>query len=81
MPEISNVNNSLVQTGLDSLELRDKIAYRVAAKAMDIARDQGAAVLSLLEGVIDMVEIQGQQIDSMVSSPAGSIGQNLDVRG
>jgi GTP cyclohydrolase I len=77
--EISNVNNSLVQTTVDNLQLQEKIAYRVAAKMMDVARNQGAAVLSLLEGAADMVEIQGQQIDSSVTSAASSIGQNLDV--
>jgi hypothetical protein len=69
-----------VQTAVDNLQLQDKIAYRVAAKAMDIARNQGAAILSLLESVTDMVEIQGQQIDSSITPSASSIGQNFDVR-
>lgn len=79
MSEISNVSNSLVQTAVDNLQLRDKIAYRVAARMMDVARNQGAAMLSLLENAADIVEIQGRQIDSSTTSSAGAIGRNLDV--
>jgi len=70
MSSIGQVNNRLVQTQLDSMQLGEKIATRVAVKAIDAAKMQGEAVLSLLEGAAEVAEsmsensvTSGSQID------------------
>jgi len=65
---------------VNSLNLQSQIAYKLAAKAQDVAKMEGAAMLSLLEGVADMVEIQGQQIENSVSAPTVRVGRHIDVQ-
>ena len=82
MDPISSVNNSLLQSQLTAAKLNVDIGYKLAAKTMDSARQQGAAVLSLLESAAEVAQ------SSTPSGPtptlgaiASGLGQNLDITG
>jgi hypothetical protein len=76
MTQIGNANNGLLQSQLDAIQLREKIAYKVAAKQLDASRMEGDMVLSLLDEAAQMAdEMQAQSADA----PASPLGQNLDV--
>jgi hypothetical protein len=71
MSSIGQVNNSLIQSQMNSLQLGNKISTAVAVKAMDAAKMEGAAMLSLLEGAAEMAQNPQAQ--------TGDVGQNLDI--
>jgi hypothetical protein len=76
--EISNVTNSLVQSQLSGAQLRNEIAYKVAAKALDATRAQGQMVLELLDGAAAMAD-QAQSASSS-QDLLSNLGRNVDVQ-
>ncbi len=77
--EIGNISNSLVQSQMAGAQLREKIAYAVAAKGLAGARDEGAMVLELLDGAAQMTEaMQGENSGTDILS---NLGRNIDVQG
>lgn len=70
MSDISSIASA--GTALSNAQLGNEVATRVAVKAQNVAKQQGQAMLSLLEGAM---EIQ-QQSNASVSS-----GGKLDVTG
>ena len=74
MSGISNINNSLLQSQLTNLQLRRDINVKVASKTLDAARDQGAAVLQLLDQAADLAQT-APTYGALVSG----LGQNLDL--
>ncbi|MBN1765875.1 MAG: hypothetical protein JW860_11495 [Sedimentisphaerales bacterium] len=81
MSLISNVNNSLVQSQLESLKLRSDIDTKLAAKSLDIARDQGEAVLTLLDAAADLAKEANASQGSNITwgTIVSGLGQNIDV--
>lgn len=74
MSQIGSVGNSLIQSQLNATQLRENIAYAVAAKSLNVVRDQGAAVLSLLDQVVEMAE------NAAPEPTASPLGRNINVR-
>ncbi len=63
-------------TGLKSAELANQIQYAVAAKAMDAAKQEGAAVLKLLQSAMSGFD---QQLAS--ANAKTNPNRQLDVYG
>ena len=59
MSGVGGVSDSLIQGQLTGVRIGNEIGYRVAAKTLDAARDQGAAVLELLDAAADLGKGQG----------------------
>lgn len=78
MSGVGGISNSLIQGQLAGVRLGNEISYRVAAKTLDAARDQGAAVLQLLDAAADVGKGQGSVTLGAIAS---GLGQNLDVSG
>jgi hypothetical protein len=78
MSGISNINDSILQSQLTGLQVQQQISVKVAAKTLDVARDQGAAVLDLLDSAM-----QAAQADNSAPPTLGQLvtgkGMNLDV--
>jgi hypothetical protein len=76
--ERKNMEIASAISSMNAAQLRDKINYAVAAKALDAVRDQGKMALELLEGAAEISD----------STPSAStsqdllynLGQNLDVQ-
>jgi hypothetical protein len=82
MSGISNVNNDLLASQLAGLQLRQAIDVQVAAKTMDIARQQGDAVLALLDSAAGAAQtMTADQPRLTLGALVSGLGQNLDVRG
>jgi len=82
MSSIGNVNNSLLQSQLSGIQLREEISYRVAAKTLDAARDQGDMVLTLLDKAADVARNTNQQNQiPTLGAVVSGLGQSLDIRG
>jgi hypothetical protein len=82
MSGISNVNNDLLASQLASLQLRQAIDVQVAAKTMDVARQQGDAVLTLLDSAAGAAQtMAAAQPRLTLGALVSGLGQNLDVRG
>ncbi|MBN2211157.1 MAG: hypothetical protein JW709_07150 [Sedimentisphaerales bacterium] len=79
MSGIGNVNNSLIQSQLASLQLQQAIDTKIAAKTLDNARTQGDAALKLLDAAAQVARQTGAQptFGQLVSG----LGMNLDVEG
>lgn len=78
MSSMDGISNSLLQSQLSAMQIRQAVDVRVAAKTMDAARDQGQAVLQLLNSAMD-VSAQGNQGPTMGQVVSG-LGMNLDVK-
>lgn len=76
MSGIGNVNNTLVQSQLENAAILEQIAYRVAVKTMDAAKDQGEQIVSLIEGAAEVAEQQSPSLNSLASG----LGLNLDLK-
>ena len=80
MSNISSVNNTLIQSQLSALELRQNLDVSVARKTLDQARMQGDAALALLDSAVqvargdDAADKPRLTIGALVSG----LGQNLD---
>lgn len=59
-------------------ELSSRISVAVAKKANDAAKDQGEAVVALLEGAVDLARASARGAVSPAPSP-GETGGRLDV--
>ena len=81
MSMIEGVNNSLLQSQLANIQLRQEIGTSIAKKTLDTARAEGDAVLSLLAEAVDFA----RQVNSSsrpiltVGAVVSGLGQNLDV--
>ncbi len=82
MTNISNVNNSLLQSQLTNIQLRNAIDYKVASKTLDVARNQGDMVIKLLEQAAEVAQAapSDKPVLTMGALVSG-LGQNLDIRG
>lgn len=69
-------SDNLLQSQLAAIQTREQIGYRVAAKGLDAARQQGAAVLELLDAAANLAGGGEPTLGQLVSG----LGQNLDVR-
>lgn len=78
--DISGVNNSLIQSQLSALELRQNINVGVAKKSLDHARMQGDAALALLDSAVQVA--QGAEVANKPRLTMGALvsglGQNFD---
>lgn len=80
MSTISGVNNNLVQAQLSGAQTRAAIDTEIAAKTLDMARDQGQMALKLLDEAAQIGEMgQGANAPGLGAIVSG-IGQNIDVR-
>lgn len=81
MTSINSVNNSLLQSQLSAAKLNVDISYKVAAKTLGSARNQGAAVLELLDAAADMAKSPAPAGSTTVTlgAIASGLGHNLDV--
>ncbi|MEX0653971.1 MAG: YjfB family protein [Phycisphaeraceae bacterium] len=68
--------NGIASTAGSNAHLMQEVGMRVASKAMDIAREEGAAVEKLLEKASEVQE-QGRGGDGEPSS----VGGRIDVTG
>ena len=59
-------------SGMQSMQIRREVAYAVAAKTLDAARQQGAAAIQLLQAAAE--------VGSGGGSPHG-VGDRIDVTG
>ncbi|MBN1437067.1 MAG: hypothetical protein JW936_08320 [Sedimentisphaerales bacterium] len=80
--DMSNVTNSLVQSQLANAALYQQINTKVAAKAMDIAKVQGEAAISLLDSAAQIAKAANTEKPTLtLGALASGLGQNLDVCG
>lgn len=79
MPSISNINNSLIQSQLASLQLQQAINTQVAAKTLDMARHQGDAALKLLDAAA--AAARPGETQPTFGQLVSGLGMNLDVEG
>ena len=81
MSAINSVNNTFLQSQLAGTQLREQIGYKIAAKTLDAARDQGDMVLTLLDSATDVA--RSAHADQTAAPTYGAIvsglGQNLDL--
>ena len=75
MSEISNVNQQIVQSQLAAAQTQQAIQVSIARKTLDTARQEGAAVLKLLESATQIAPAE-ITLGAIVSGK----GQNLDVK-
>jgi hypothetical protein len=71
---MSNVNQSIVQSHLSAAQTQQSIQVSVAKKTLDAARQEGAAVLKLLESATQIAPAE-VTLGAIVSGK----GQRLDV--
>ncbi|MCP4709079.1 MAG: hypothetical protein GY869_10670 [Planctomycetes bacterium] len=80
MSIISGVNNSLIQSQLATLQLRQNVDVGVAKKTLDHARMQGDAALALLDSAVQVA--QGAEVIAKprltIGALVSGLGQNLD---
>ena len=78
--DISGVNNSLIQSQLAGLQLRQNLDVSVAKKTLDHARMQGDAALALLDSAVQIA--QGSDTANKprltIGALVSGLGQNLD---
>ncbi len=72
--------NSLLQSQLQSAKAREDIKYRVAAKTLDAARDQGDMVLQLLGEAAQVAKsAPGDTRGVTVGAIVSGLGQTVDI--
>ncbi len=82
MTNISNINNSLLQSELTNIQLRSAISYKVAGKTLDVARNQGDMVVNLLEQAAEVAQAAPSDKPALtLGALVSGLGQNLDIRG
>ncbi len=82
MMNISNVNNSLLQSQLANIQLRNAIDYKVASKTLDVAHNQGDMVIKLLEQAAEVAQAApSDKLILTMGALVSGLGQNLDIRG
>ena len=81
MSAISGVNETILESQLANLQIRQAIDVKVAKKALDATEAQAEAALKLLESAADMAKQIGTSDNSAptLGSIASGLGQNLDV--
>ena len=79
--DISNVNNSLVESQLASATLHQQISTRIAAKTLDVAKAQGQAAISLLDSAAQVAQSANTEKPTLtLGALASGVGQNLDIK-
>ena len=74
MSAINNINQNIVQSQLAAAHTQQSIQVSVAKKSLDAARQEGAAVLKLLESATQIAPAE-LTLGALVSGK----GQSLDV--
>ena len=77
MSAINNTTNQLLQSQLANIQLRNDIGISVLKKTQDAAKQEGQAVLKLLDAAINMANPENPSLAVQVSG----LGQHLDVTG
>lgn len=78
MSAMDGINNSILQSQLSAMQIRQAIDVKVAAKTMDMARDQGQAVLKLLDSAMQVSNAADKT--PTFGQLASGLGMNLDVK-
>jgi hypothetical protein len=78
MSGMSSINDSILQSQLAGLQVQQQISVKVAAKMLDITRDQGAAVLQLLDSAMQAGQTSAVSAPTMGQMVTGK-GMNLDL--
>ena len=83
MSAISSVNDTLLQSQLSNLQVRQAIDVKVAKNALDATEMQADAALKLLDAAATMAKEAGASRSAAPSfgSIVSGLGQNLDVCG
>ncbi len=81
MSIVSGVNETILESQLANLQIRQAIDVQVAKKVLDTTEVQADAALKLLESVAEMAKQVGTSDNSTVTlgALASGLGQNLDV--
>ena len=77
MSAINNTTNPLLQSQLANIQLQNDIGMTVLKKTQDAAKQEGQAVLKLLEVAINTATPENPSLAVQVSG----LGQHLDVAG
>ncbi len=80
MTSINSTTQSLIQSQLANVQLREDISYRIAAKTLAAARQQGDMALNLLEAAAEIPQQSANNPPTMGAVVSG-LGQNLDISG
>ncbi len=75
MSGISNVNQQIVQSQLAAAQTQQAIQVSIARKTLDAAKQEGTAVLKLLESATRI-----SPADITLGAIVSGKGQNLDVK-
>ena len=83
MSAISGVNDTLLQSQLSNVQIRQAIDVKVAKKALDATEMQADAALKLLDAAATMAKEIGASKAAIPTfgSLVSGLGQNLDVSG
>ena len=80
MAGISPVTNSLIQSQLSKVRTRQAIETQVAVKTLNTVRDQGAAMVSLLDEAAQAAQQMNQQQPVTYGMLVSGLGQKLDTQ-
>lgn len=82
MSAISGVNETILESQLANLQIRQAIDVKVAKKVLDSTEAQADAALKLLESAAEMTKQMGASDNSIPTLGAlvSGLGQNLDVQ-
>lgn len=81
MRGIEGINQALLQSQLTAAQTQQAAGVKVAAKTLQAARDEGAAVVKLLEGAAELARQNTAGANPPLSALVSGLGQNLDVCG
>lgn len=80
MSAIDGVNNSLIQSQLANIQLRQEIDTKIAKKTLDMAKNQGEMVLKLLSTATDVVRQNTPAQRTTLGAIVSGLGQNIDLQ-
>ena len=81
MSTVNALDNRLIQSQLAAARLQNDIAVRVAKKGLDITRNQGEMVLSLLEEAAQLAKTSaGRPPAPTLGSIVSGLGQKIDLK-
>ena len=82
MSPLDSVNGNLLQSQLTAAQLHQGIGFKVAAKTLDAARNQGEMVVALLDQAVEMAQTVSTSSEPALTIGAvvSGLGQNLDMQ-
>ncbi len=77
MSAINNANNRILQSQIANIQLQNDISVGVLKKAQNTAKQQGQALVQLIDSAKNIANPQSPSLGAQASG----LGQNFDITG